>query len=275
MVAVVCGADDYRFEELAGVTVGVVRQELKALMNISGRAESRVDGVVVGPDYELTARDSFVEFVVRRGWKGGGDFVWMADDKDRLHRIAPEAVEVSIKRGFRVMAVADEVLDLGDGAGLLPMIAASTARTSQPDPETELYGSGKMNWRENESRHRQQQANYQKHAMPQTLAYPAGGRTSVFQEIAANLARIADRLTPLGLSAPQPTATADQVSMPVMPPAGKKKSPYMDAQEAADYLGITAKSLYGQVERRHIIPLRGPKGRYRFTREMLDEYLRR
>ena len=51
-------------------------------------------------------------------------------------------------------------------------------------------------------------------------------------------------------------------------------SPYLDAQEAAAYLGINVKSLYGLVERRQLVPLRGPRRRYRFTVEMLDEYLR-
>lgn len=52
-------------------------------------------------------------------------------------------------------------------------------------------------------------------------------------------------------------------------------SPYLTAEEAAAYLGITMDSLYGLVDRRILIPLRGPRRRYRFTKEMLDEYLRR
>jgi excisionase family DNA binding protein len=52
-------------------------------------------------------------------------------------------------------------------------------------------------------------------------------------------------------------------------------SPYLDAEEAAAYLGVTVSSLYGIVERRHLTPLRGPRRRYRFTREMLDDYLHR
>jgi excisionase family DNA binding protein len=58
-------------------------------------------------------------------------------------------------------------------------------------------------------------------------------------------------------------------------PTGAAASPYLDAEQAAAYLGITMSSLYGIVERRHLVPLRGPRRRYRFTREMLDEYLRR
>jgi excisionase family DNA binding protein len=52
-------------------------------------------------------------------------------------------------------------------------------------------------------------------------------------------------------------------------------SPYLTAEEAARYLGISVKSLYGVVERRHLVPLRGPRRAYRFTTEILDEYLRR
>ena len=52
-------------------------------------------------------------------------------------------------------------------------------------------------------------------------------------------------------------------------------SPYLTAEEAAKYLGISIKSLYGVVERRHLIPLRGPRRAYRFKVEMLDQYLKR
>jgi hypothetical protein len=52
-------------------------------------------------------------------------------------------------------------------------------------------------------------------------------------------------------------------------------SPYLDAKGASAYLGITLDSLYGIVERGSLVPLRGPKRRYRFTEAMLDEYLRR
>ncbi len=54
----------------------------------------------------------------------------------------------------------------------------------------------------------------------------------------------------------------------------KVASPYLTAEEAAQYLGITMDSLYGQVERRRLIPLRGPKRSYRFTTAMLDAYLK-
>jgi helix-turn-helix protein len=51
-------------------------------------------------------------------------------------------------------------------------------------------------------------------------------------------------------------------------------TPYLDAEGVA-YLGITVSSLYGIVERGHLTPLRGPRRRYRFTKELLDDYLRR
>ena len=50
-------------------------------------------------------------------------------------------------------------------------------------------------------------------------------------------------------------------------------SQYLDAAGACDYLGITRDSLYGLVERNHVVPLRGPRRSYRFTPAMLDEYL--
>lgn len=56
---------------------------------------------------------------------------------------------------------------------------------------------------------------------------------------------------------------------------GRCRSPYLDAEEAAAYLGISVKSLYGIVERGRLEPLRGPRRRYRFTTVMLDEYLAR
>jgi hypothetical protein len=55
----------------------------------------------------------------------------------------------------------------------------------------------------------------------------------------------------------------------------KRRSPYLDAEGAAAYLGITLNSLYGVVERVHLTPLRGPRRRYRFTTAMLDDYLGR
>lgn len=66
-----------------------------------------------------------------------------------------------------------------------------------------------------------------------------------------------------------PLSALDNISSPA------KESPYLDAKEAAFYLGTSASSLYGLVERRQIDPMRGPRRRYRFTKEMLDEYLKR
>ena len=99
-----------------------------------------------------------------------------------------------------------------------------------------------------------------------------GDDGSVVTELLAQLKRIADSLC--GPHDQQPVATA--VAAPQAAAVKRsRESPYLDAQQAADYLGITAKSLYGQVERRRIIPLRGPRRTYRFTAKMLDEYLRR
>ena len=92
---------------------------------------------------------------------------------------------------------------------------------------------------------------------------------SVLMEIASSLKRIVDHVDP-----PPPAATNTVVPTAKMAKP-RRESPYLDVQQAADYLGITRKSMYGQVERRNIVPLRGPRGTYRFTVEMLDEYLKR
>jgi lactoylglutathione lyase len=54
-----------------------------------------------------------------------------------------------------------------------------------------------------------------------------------------------------------------------------RTSPYLAGPEAAHYLRITMQSLYGLVERRHLVPFRGPRKMYRFTVEMLDDYIKR
>lgn len=54
-----------------------------------------------------------------------------------------------------------------------------------------------------------------------------------------------------------------------------KKSPYLNSEEAAEYIRTSMSSLYGVINRGHIDPLRGPKDSYRFTTRMLDDYLRR
>lgn len=54
-----------------------------------------------------------------------------------------------------------------------------------------------------------------------------------------------------------------------------RASPYLTSDEAARYLGITMPSLYALVERGHIVPFRGPRRTYRFTVEMLDDYVKR
>ena len=56
-------------------------------------------------------------------------------------------------------------------------------------------------------------------------------------------------------------------------PEPQATSPYFDSKQAAAYIGITVKSLYGLVERGQLKPLRGPRRTYRFRPEMLDKYL--
>ena len=51
------------------------------------------------------------------------------------------------------------------------------------------------------------------------------------------------------------------------------ESPYLDAKEAAAYLKITVKALYGLKERGRLKPLSGSR-KLRFTKEMLDEYVK-
>ena len=58
------------------------------------------------------------------------------------------------------------------------------------------------------------------------------------------------------------------------PKNGSRKSPYLNSEEAAEYLRTSISSLYGLVDRKQINPLRGPKRSYRFTPRMLDDYLR-
>jgi hypothetical protein len=48
---------------------------------------------------------------------------------------------------------------------------------------------------------------------------------------------------------------------------------YFDSRQAADYIGVTIASLYGLVERKRIVPLRGPRRTYRFTKKQLEHYL--
>ena len=55
--------------------------------------------------------------------------------------------------------------------------------------------------------------------------------------------------------------------------AEQNSGDYFDSSQAADYLGISGPSLYGLVERKQIVPLRGPRRTYRFTRKQLENYL--
>jgi excisionase family DNA binding protein len=52
-----------------------------------------------------------------------------------------------------------------------------------------------------------------------------------------------------------------------------EQCPFLDSSAACNYLGVTEQSLYGLVERKRLIPLRGPRRSYRFTKQMLDQYL--
>jgi hypothetical protein len=56
--------------------------------------------------------------------------------------------------------------------------------------------------------------------------------------------------------------------------AALPQSPHLDSQRAADYLGISVKSLYSQVELGRLTPMRGPRNAYRFTTKQLDAFLR-
>jgi excisionase family DNA binding protein len=80
-------------------------------------------------------------------------------------------------------------------------------------------------------------------------------------------------LTGIGQPVLEP-ALSDTSTILTNPEKRVVESPYLNADEAAAYLGITKGSLYGIVERRRIEPLRGPKRTYRFTKKMLDDYLR-
>ncbi|MDY3555048.1 helix-turn-helix domain-containing protein [Gemmata sp. JC717] len=51
------------------------------------------------------------------------------------------------------------------------------------------------------------------------------------------------------------------------------ESPYLTAEEAAAYLRVNVNALYSLVERRKLAPLPGHR-KYRFTRAMLDAYLK-
>ena len=70
-----------------------------------------------------------------------------------------------------------------------------------------------------------------------------------------------------------PGALASLLSGSVQAARAKQASPYLTAQQAADYLQITVKALYGLVERRKLRPLPGHR-RYRFLPQQLDAYLR-
>jgi len=91
---------------------------------------------------------------------------------------------------------------------------------------------------------------------PSPSANPFPGTT--IKEILARLERL-ERKSP-----------SMQVGVPSI------STPYLTAEEAVAYLRLgTIKALYGLVERRRLVPLRGPRRRIRFTKEMLDQYMQR
>lgn len=56
-----------------------------------------------------------------------------------------------------------------------------------------------------------------------------------------------------------------------LPPGPQQpQSKFLDADKAAEHLGISRKALYGRVQRGGLVPLTG----YKFTREQLDEYMK-
>ena len=109
-----------------------------------------------------------------------------------------------------------------------------------------------------------------------TVVFELGQET--LSRLDSLLAALATRVLPIGpgesQSLPRPVSLTSD-SNHLTEPQSKKASPYLDAQQAAEYLGTKVKSLYGLVERRQLKPLRGPKRTYRFTKEILDEYLSR
>ena len=92
-------------------------------------------------------------------------------------------------------------------------------------------------------------------------------------ELAEDSQRLACRF---GCDLPMTSAASPQEALRVV---GRllawtnSQCPYFDSSAACNYLGITEQSLYGLVERRRLVPLRGPRRTYRFTRKQLDDYL--
>ena len=179
----------------------------------------------------VTPQDRTLRFAIPWGRKGSEELVWMADDRDRLFKVAPAFVDEQIEKGLRPMRLAD--------GG--PVVARSLGTDREPQP---------------------------KGLMP-SLAITLGN-------IESNLRRIADHFDARGEAIAMPSSTSEGILTNGSEPSGKglrRASPYLQSQEAADYLGITVKSLYGLVERQQLVPLRGPKRTYRFTTEILDDYI--
>jgi excisionase family DNA binding protein len=68
-------------------------------------------------------------------------------------------------------------------------------------------------------------------------------------------------------------ARLDRLEAAVARPEPSVESPYLTADEAAVYLRVNVNALYSLVERRKLAPLPGHR-KYRFTRDMLDTYLK-
>ena len=68
-VQVIHGANNQTFDNLAGSSVGDVRDTLAEVFNIPGDAQSLVNGENVGNNYRLKANDT-LEFIKQAGVKG-------------------------------------------------------------------------------------------------------------------------------------------------------------------------------------------------------------
>ncbi len=111
---------------------------------------------------------------------------------------------------------------------------------------------------------------------PEKIGARAG---EIVQEVADRMARLGfadDFAASMSLGPfmdPQQAKAYLARCLGALPVPAAVQSPYLDARQAAGFLGITVKQLYRQVELGRLRPLRGPRNVYRFTREQLDAYL--
>jgi len=68
-VTVIHGANNQKFDNLAGSTVQDIRDTLRDVFNIPQDAQALVNGENVGPNYRLRAEDT-LEFIRQAGVKG-------------------------------------------------------------------------------------------------------------------------------------------------------------------------------------------------------------